>query len=278
MGGFARRDSDTARGRVPGGLRWPDGGAPKSQGRGTYYEIQISEISELIAPSLQGKEVLVKEHAVLMYGPDYLFQLAHGKDGSTPFVTHSKDTNAKHTNPTCVPDEVFLSMQPIFQIRHPGLMFPSMTRAETDTGMANGPMDPRVFIFSRLAFSRQLYEWYINTPGAPTPKVISADDIMQRPEVVKKLCEEVGLDADAIQYEWEMREAPADNKNVQRFASTIYASKGILPGYDSQSFDMEEKTKKWREEFGEEAGEFLAEKVKGAMGDYEWLMERRVTV
>lgn len=214
-----------------------------------------------------------------MYGPDYLFQIAHGKDGTSPFITHSNnDPNPKRTNPTCVPDEVLMSMQPIFQIRHPGLMFPSMARAETDTGKADGPMDVRVHIFAHLWYSRELYEWYLNTPGAPVPKVISADDIMTRPDVVRQLCTEVGLDPAKIQYEWETREAPEGNMDIKRFASTIYASKGILPGYDSKGFDLEEKTAKWREEFGVEAGEFLARRVEEAMADYDWLMERRVRV
>lgn len=177
-----------------------------------------------------------------------------------------------------VPDEVLLSLQPIFQIRHPGLMFPSMARAEMDTGKADGPMDPRVHIFIHLWYSRQLYEWYLNTPGALSPKVISADDIMTRPDVVRQLCVETGMDPDAMAYEWETREAPKGNKEIERFASTIYASKGILPGYDSQGFDIQEKRPKWREEFGEEAGDFLADMVEKAMPDYEWLMERRVKV
>lgn len=214
-----------------------------------------------------------------MYGPDYLFRIAQGKDGTPPFCVHSEhDPNPKRTNPTCVPDEVLMSMQPIFQIRHPGLMFPSMARAETDTGKADGPADVRVHIFSHLWYSRQLYEWYQNTPGAPTPKVISADDIMNRPEVVRQLCVEVGLDPEAMQYEWETREAPKGNKDIERFASTIYASKGILPGYDSSSFDLEEKRAMWRGEFGEKAGDMLAKQVQEAMPDYEWLMERRVKV
>lgn len=214
-----------------------------------------------------------------MYGPDFIFQVAHGKDGTPPFVVHSKDNlNPTRTNPTCIPDDVLLSMQPIFQIRHPGLMFPSMARAETDTGKADGPMDVRVHIFSHLWYSRWLYEWYLNTPGAPTPRVISADDIMNRPDVVRQLCIEVGLDPEEMQYEWETREAPEGNDEIKRFASTIYASKGILPGYASTGFDLAEKRVKWREEFGEEAGDFLAAKVEDAMPDYEWLMERRVKV
>lgn len=228
---------------------------------------------------MKDKKALVKEHAVLMYGPEYLFQKAHGKDGSPKFTVKSKDNQKPQpTNPTCVPDDLLLSMQPIFQIRHPALMFPSMARAERDTGAASGPMDPRVHVFCGLQFSRDLYQWYLDQPNAPTPLIISADDIMNKPEVVRKLCVDSGLDPDALQYEWETREAPPGAEQIKRFASTIYASKGILPGYTSDNIDMEKKKAGWREEFGEEAGDFLAEKVQGAMPDYEWLMERRVQV
>ena len=223
--------------------------------------------------------MLVKEHAVLMYGPDYLFNVAHGT-GAPPFFTATlkDDPKSPHTTPTCVPDAVLMNMQPVMQIRHPGLMFPSLARAANDVGMGDGPLDTRSNVFFTLAYSRRLYEWYARTPGAPTPKVISADDIMNRPDVVQELCRETGMDPAEVQYEWETREAPEGREDMKRFASTIFASKGILPGYDSKGFDLEEKTKKWKEEFGDEAGESLARRVKDAMADYEWLMEKRVRV
>lgn len=247
----------------------------KNEVRRSAESIRICRILTV----LQGKEALIKEHAVVLYGPDALFKVAHGDDGTPPFVVHSNDNlNAKHTNPTCVPDEALLNMQPIFLIRHPGLMFPSMARAETDIGLANGPMDIRVDMFSRIWYSRRLYEWYLAAPGALAPKIISADDVMYRPDVVRKLCDEVGLDFENMQYEWEMGEAPPGQEDFARFASTLYASQRVVPGYGSEGFDLGVMSGKWRKEFGEDAGDFLARRVEEAMPDYEWLMERRVKV
>jgi len=78
----------------------------------------------LLTVAIQGKKVLLKEHTISLQSPDSLFRWLHGDDGSPPFVLDGYDKAASQ-NPTSLPDELLLQLNPIFLIRHPGLMYPS---------------------------------------------------------------------------------------------------------------------------------------------------------
>ena len=105
------------------------------------------------------------------------------------------------------------------------------------------------------------------------PQVIDADDIIHDRAAVRHVCLQTGLDPDAVMYEWETREEKDPRKAA--FLSTIYASKGIIPGLAAKGLDFETERAKWREEFGVEDGEDLARFVQEAMADYEYLLSRR---
>jgi hypothetical protein len=157
-------------------------------------------------------------------------------------------------------------------------MFPSMFRAQRDALRKPDVPTPRVndyFVSTMLTlrFTRELYEWYCSQPSGPVPRIIDADDIMNDRDAVRKLCVQTGLDPDAVQYEWEER--TVEDPLQKRFLSTIYASKGILPGLAAKGKDLEKEKEKWKGEFGEEDGEALARFVGRAIGDYEYLVARR---
>jgi hypothetical protein len=230
----------------------------------------------------QGNEVFIKEHAVFLSGPDKIFSDVFPKDaGAIPALTlqeRDQPTGSKHTNPSSLPDHLLLSLQPIFQIRHPILMFPSMVRAERDAMKRDGQpaIRPRDHIISaclKLRYTRELYDWYSSQHNGPTPRIIDADDIMNDRDAVRKLCMQTGMDPDAVQYEWEQR--TCDDPLVARFLSTINASKGILPGLAAKGLDLQREKETWVKEFGEEDGEDLAQFVRDAMPDYEFLVARR---
>jgi hypothetical protein len=230
----------------------------------------------------QGNKVFIKEHAVFLFGPDKIFSGVFPKDaGAIPALTlqeRDQPSESKHTNPSSLPDHLLVSLQPIFQIRHPILMFPSMVRAERDAMKRDGQpaIRPRDHIIStclRLRYTRELYDWYSSQHDAPTPRIIDADDIMNDRDAVRKLCMQTGMNPDAVQYEWEQR--TCDDPLVARFLSTINASKGILPGLAAKGLDLEREKEKWVKEFGEEDGEDLAQSVRDAMPDYEFLVARR---
>jgi hypothetical protein len=214
----------------------------------------------------------------LLKSPDELFAAAFNEDISDkkPFVLCHAGSSKEpvHTNPTYLPDDLLLAMQPVFQIRHPVLMFPSLLRTELKALPNSSIRDPLFVAFLTLRPSRALYEWYASHPAALSPKVIDADDIMNNREAVRQLCIDIDFDPDAVQYEWETRQE--DDPMKAPFLSTIYSSKGIKPGLEARCLDIEAEKKKWIAEFGEQDGEILAKYVYDAMPDYEYLLEKRV--
>jgi hypothetical protein len=224
---------------------------------------------------------LVKEHTIFLSGPDKLFSSVYPSDNPPSLTTHLRilppNNASPQTNPTSVPDTLLLSLQPIFQIRHPILMFPSMLRAQKDWMKETRPRSLYTCTTFTLRHTRALYDWYTaqsSTTGI-VPRIIDADDIMNNRAAVRELCIQTGLDPDAVQYEWE--EKKEENPLMARFLSTINASKGIKPGLEAKGKSLEEEKGKWVVEFGEEDAEDLARFVKEAEGDYEYLWERRTT-
>ncbi|EDU48928.1 hypothetical protein PtrEW4_009673 [Pyrenophora tritici-repentis] len=228
-----------------------------------------------------GKKVFIKEHAYFINGPDTIFSSFYPEDAATlPRITlslrnASPSEPVKHTNPTPIPDAFFLTMQPIFQIRHPMLMYPSAIRAQRAINLGGDPASNFGRFTLSLQRQRKLYDWYLEHGAAVgiVPRVIDADDVMKSPEAVRKLCRQTGLDPDAVAYEWETR--VVEDFRISRFLSTINNSRGILPGFAAEGLDMEEEKEKWRKEFGEKDAGEIAKRVDESMGDYLYLWERR---
>jgi hypothetical protein len=216
----------------------------------------------------------MKEHTLFLSGPDKLFARTYGKDEVEQLVVYERDApKSTHTNPTSMPDSLLLSLQPIFQIRHPVLMFPSMLRAQIKVAGHARPRELRVTATLTLRHSRDLFDWYLKHGGEVKPKVIDADDIINDRAAVRQLCIETGMDPDAVQYEWEIREEKDPHKAI--FLSTINASTGIIPGLASRGLEIETEKVKWKAEFGDEDGEDLAKFVHDAMPDYNYLLSQR---
>lgn len=224
--------------------------------------------------------MFIKEHVYMLTSPEKLFARGFGEDydDETPFVLHREGETKPptHTNPTFLPDDLLLALQPVFQIRHPILMFPSLVRAygRAMAAHTSRPSAPKLVAILTLRHSRQLFDWYLQHPAAPAPKVIDADDIMGDREAVRRLCCEIGFDPDAVRYEWEAREE-TDPIDVA-FFSTVAASTGIEPGFEARGRDLEGEKVKWVEEFGEVDAGDLARAVEAAVVDYEYLLGYRV--
>ncbi|KAH7067420.1 hypothetical protein BKA63DRAFT_536889 [Paraphoma chrysanthemicola] len=222
-----------------------------------------------------GKQAFIKEHTIFLQGPDKVFAALYNNDEVEPLVLQQRDApSSNHTNPTSLPDRFLLSLQPIFQIRHPALMFPSMVRAQSNVLADSTTKHPRVFCTLTLRPSRDLYDWYANNaPSCRQPRVIDADDIMNDPAAVRQLCNETGLDPEAVQYKWEERKE--ENPLFASFLSTINASTGIVQGKDAKELDIIGEKAKWKSEFGEDAATDIERYVQDAMGDYEYLLSRK---
>ncbi|PTQ27066.1 hypothetical protein MARPO_0228s0003 [Marchantia polymorpha] len=229
---------------------------------------------ELADARKNGNQVFMKEHTSFLSGPDKLFARTFDGDEVDPLVVYERNApKSPHTNPTSMPDSLLLSMQPIFQIRHPVLMFPSMLRAMIKLNGRARPRDLEVTAMLTLRYSRDLFDWYLNHGGEVKPKVIDADDIINDRAVVRQLCIETGMDPDAVQYEWEIREEKDPLKAI--FLSTINASTSVIPGLVARGLDFDIEKVKWKAEFGEGDGEDLAKLVQDAMPDYNYLLSQR---
>ena len=84
-----------------------------------------------------------------------------------------------------------------------------------------------------------------------------------------------------MRWDWE----PADQEELskisiwgggRRFVSTISSSCGVIKGKSAEGVDLVVEARKWKEEFEEVIGGKMEEWVKGAMDDYEFLMERKL--
>lgn len=216
----------------------------------------------------------MKEHAMFLLGPDQMFARVYDNDDVEPLMVYERDApKSTHTSPTSLPDSLLLSLTPIFQIRHPILMFPSLFRAWNKAFGNVRTGDPMMVFALSLRRSRDLFDWYLNQTSDIHPQVIDADDIMNDRAAVRHICLQTGLDPDAVQYEWETREEPDPLKAI--FLSTVYASNGILPGLAARGLELEVEKAKWKAEFGEEDGENLTKYVLDAMPDYEYLLSQR---
>jgi hypothetical protein len=224
--------------------------------------------------TMQEKQVFLKEHAMILSGPDKMFTHIYSSDKVKPIRLHERGVvNSPYTNPTSLPDSLLLSMRPIIQIRNPILMYPSMLRA---VSKAMGPIRPRQPMLEwilTLRHSRAMYDWYANHGGSLQPQVIDADDIINDKAAVRHICLMTGLDPDSVVYEWEEREEPDPRKAV--FLSTINTSKGIIPSLAAQGVDLETEKEKWKAEFGGEDSEDLAKVVLESMADYKYLLSKR---
>jgi len=239
------------------------------------YQTGFESLQDEIADAKKkGKQVFIKEHTIFLHSPEQLVASVLGGDNVQPLGVQLRDgKESPHTNPSSLPDRFLLSMQPVFQIRHPALAFPSMMRAQRDVMETSTMQNPRTWSVMNMKHSRAMYDWYAANAVEMKPRVIDADDIMTDPEAVRQLCIETGLDPDAIQYEWEER--TMDHPVHKRMLSTIYASKGIVKGLDARNLDIETEMVKWKAEFGDEDAEGLAKYVYAAMLDYEYLLSRR---
>jgi hypothetical protein len=216
---------------------------------------------------------------MLLSGPDKFFSHVYGHDAVEQLVLKERDVpDSRQTNPSSLPDSLLLSVRPIFQIRHPLLMFPSMVRAE-QKGFGLGtirPRDPILAATLTLRHSRALYDWYRSQSNEARPQVIDADDIINDKAAVSHVCTAVGLSPDAVQYEWETKLETDPKRAV--FLSTINSSRGIIAGLAARGLDFETEKAKWKAEFGDEDGEDIAKFVLDAMPDYIYLLKQRTYI
>lgn len=194
----------------------------------------------------------------------------------------------KNTNPTMLPDSFFLGAVPVFIIRHPAMQNESWYRAD----LRVGPVDittPIRKMSGDVSNCRKLLEWYEanvpadvavdepKRPGPFKPIVIDADDLLENPAAIEELCRRCNFDPAKVAYEWEATGIQPDlDERTVSYLQDLWKSTGVDKSKSSKGVTIEGKYQKWKEEFGDEAADFLKQRAEAVMDDYLYMKARKI--
>ncbi|KAE8148241.1 hypothetical protein BDV25DRAFT_20359 [Aspergillus avenaceus] len=254
----------------------------------------------------QGKMLVTKEHAFWLCNPMAFSRMIHGTNGEHDDLfrvqipaAYGPSQTYSPNNQTVFSDEYLRTWRMAFIIRHPALVFPSFYRAMLKMVAANVLMKdelPGVLETNMsLQWTRMLYDWGMeNSDPESQPLLLDAHDVIHNPEVVIRFCERVGLDPNALKFEWEkkadanaepapeQRAVPDQRVSIQTegaraiMLGSLAGSSGVLKDKAPTHIDVAVESSKWKKELGEEAALLLEKTVLAAMPDYEYLKKRRV--
>ena len=240
----------------------------------------------LDSASAEGRGSYVKEHVNWTLLPEWESEFLHGdadgeqKAGGLPSPTEGG-------NPTAIPKELWSRVTPTFLIRHPALAFPSALRTALDNeGLAavlSDASEGMMRVECSFRWHTQLYRYLISLSesgndaggaGARRPLIVDASQLAD-PDFVRRYAEHVGLEAGRVRAQWESvggEEVEGMGKVERRMRSTLLASRGVLRGKLEGGL---EGRGEWEREFGGALAARLVRLVGEAVGEYEWLFERR---
>ncbi|KAG7087045.1 hypothetical protein E1B28_013024 [Marasmius oreades] len=265
----------------------------------TTFQSQLEAMERAIRETeAQGKIPIIKEHSYCMMYSDML----RNEDRSiAPIVDKLLDlpeaekengTTAAPSfpipNPTFLPDRLFATFTPILNIRHPCHMISSLRRAAQSTGA--GFPDEDTPIDTQFKWQRMVYDCYkawLSTPegieavgGASIaehlPIIVDGDKLVNNPQgQMETLCRILNLDPSGVQYTWEAREPDAV---LTVFVGTLGKSTGVIKGKDGSDRIpvLEEKVKKWTEEWDKKTAEDMRFLVEKTMEDYNYLLKHSI--
>lgn len=221
-------------------------------------------------------------------------------DVEQEFLDHKNIDAPQGYNPTCISDTFLLQqIRPTFLIRHPAHVVPSMLRAIIDNTSLEAVLNPAAEkqLLREVTFHWHvlLYKFYTSSSAWPRascvsdmsyPIILDAADFGNT-ALVRKYAKAVGLDEAEVKFEWygeqeeeNLGKLDGMDKIAARMKDTLTKSRGVVQEKlaAGQDLDMVRLKKEWKEEFGENVGARVGRLVEGAMGDYQWLWERRMGV
>jgi hypothetical protein len=259
-----------------------------------YTHFQTS----LTTTHAQGKTALAHPQPHMMLSPqitsDYVYNnlstLSPKFGHPGPFLA-GPASSEPHTNPTLLPDSLFLTPGtiPIINFRHPLLLCEGVYRGVRDQPAfreASSSLHFRKQVGNGASLYpvRLMYDWYLQhgPPAGISPILVEADDYLgeDKEALMARICARVpGFEADQVIYKWEKAsEAEVSAMGEQRAQAlkTVNGSEGVMDGYDMRGRTTQGEMEIWREKYGDEDAEFIGGLVERAMGDYEYLRERRL--
>ncbi|KAJ5673153.1 hypothetical protein N7507_002280 [Penicillium longicatenatum] len=265
-----------------------------------------------VQAEVSNKRMFIKEHAFWIFGPAAFQKRLTGVRNEQFLNDFRVDTPEKYgstrtytpSNETIFSDEYLRSWQMGFVIRHPALSLPSFWRALAKFAK-QGIIDEDAVKWTTvtsmgMCWARSLYDWCLEQPGlSRPPPVVDAYDLINHPRVVVRFAEEIGLDPEVLQFEWE----PQDHEKTNGFwasdlakasagddvegshiraanvmLATLSSSSGIIKNRTPAEVDIAVEVEKWKVEFGVQVAEFIEQAVLESMPDYQYLKARRITV
>lgn len=191
---------------------------------------------------------------------------------------YNKTPGDKPRNFTLIPDSLLLhpGTVPIMTTRHPALTAPAGMAAMMN--MENSGTRCNLMVALTL-WQRELYDWYV--VNGITPLVVEAEDYMSDEEVIRSLAKKAGLKPEKCVFKWE-KTGEDQQKGMHPMyillQQTLLNSEGLVKSKSIKKVDLDEEIVKWREQFGPDNAEWMAEKVRESMPDYEFLRSKKIVV
>ncbi|KAK4629745.1 Pyrrolopyrazine biosynthesis cluster protein F [Fulvia fulva] len=227
--------------------------------------------------------ILLKEHTFYIWEPARLLQSMWGGPSKQPsFTVIEKESgdvlDIVKTNPTIFPDSFLRSWRPIFLIRHPAVSFESWYRAESGAQHVD-ITDKSWAFYTTFRYQRELYDWFLTnqTDAQSVPLIIDADDMLEDPTTINRLCELLNMDPTHVPSTWNAVE-PEENasKRTMRFMGGYWESTTIDKSKSSRGLDIAKRYVLWQNEFGTEVADELLRLVEKATADYTYLKSRKI--
>ncbi|KAJ8093343.1 hypothetical protein PM082_020200 [Marasmius tenuissimus] len=182
-------------------------------------------------------------------------------------------------NPTFIPDRLFVTLRPVFIIRHPAKAIASFSRASTGFGATI--FDEDSMMETQYKWLRMVYDCYkalYESQGlnGVVPVVIDGDKLVNDTEnQMNKLCSILGIDPSKIRYTWDAVDK-FDSKLAEKFIGTIGRSTGVIRQKDYRTPVLEEEAEKWAGEWDERTAEKMKYFAEKTMEDYQYLLEHSI--
>lgn len=179
------------------------------------------------------------------------------------------------SNITVVPDELLLSVRPIFLIRHPAFAIPSMAKILTKVSAAS-------LSGSSMLWPRLLLDWYDANVSdeSKKPIIVDATRFMTSLVVRQKLCTMTGLDPEQIQTKWAL---PTDKEREEmlpidvRMMGTLTNSEGVVAEKAREKIDVDEEAARWHKDFSADVAQRVEAMVRHELANYNYMLSRSLT-
>ncbi|KAF9265014.1 hypothetical protein L218DRAFT_924789 [Marasmius fiardii PR-910] len=229
----------------------------------------------------QGRIPLCKEHAFIILSGTLMNKYTPGLLNETHPVIVDKSFQPEYAgacssyrNPTILPDRFMANVTPIVLIRHPTRLIDSGAGCVL-RGLGGSVDDPGFLLSCTLKWQRIVFDYYRDFGDMPI--VIDGDEMVNgdSKDLLKKLCTLIGIDGSLIQYEWKPKASymSLDGKLEEVYRRDFYQSTRIVKDKEVKPPALEDKVRKWEEEWGEEVARRLKGFVEESMEDYTYLFQ-----